>query len=413
MERPRKNANGLRFKAGRWYGRWFDANGCRHERSLSKDRRVAEQMLRALTTQGELGSVSAGPPARDDVEVKGLVAEYLEHQRGRASESHHRSITEGLNDIVDRLGIRTVAEITLQRLEGVQDAMLAGTPPGVEPAEKPKSHRTINKKSGHLLTFLRWAARTGRIARNPLVGLKKLPERPGDLKKRRHRLTADEARALIAAARAMDAEDAAGDAVGVPQAPLIETLLGTGFRIGEAAALTWADMRHDGGVWWLTVTAENAKNSTARTNPIPPELAASLQALRGVQGRVLGHLPRQGDSILLQRDGKPQDARGLRAASRWFDRVLNRAGLDKDQSDGTSIDFHALRHTFCCLLREQSVDLGTAAALMGHKTLAMTQRIYSDLDRLPKVSAIKALPSLTSYPKRDGAADGSTPAGTG
>ena len=78
--------------------------------------------------------------------------------------------------------------------------------------------------------------------------------------------------------------------------------------------------------------------------------------------------------------------------SRLFHCVRKIAELPSPYADGEVLDWHALRHSYCCLLREAGVDVGTAAVLMGHKTLAMTQRVYSRYDRIEKRGAIDALP---------------------
>ena len=62
------------------------------------------------------------------------------------------------------------------------------------------------------------------------------------------------------------------------------------------------------------------------------------------------------------------------------------------------LDWHPFRHSYCCLLREQGIDVAAAAVLMGHKTLAMTQRIHSRYDRMEKREARAALPVFRSRP---------------
>jgi integrase len=75
-----------------------------------------------------------------------------------------------------------------------------------------------------------------------------------------------------------------------------------------------------------------------------------------------------------------------------------RRALPDRYADGETLGFHALHHSCCCFLREKGVDLGTVSVLKGHRTLAMTQRIYSRYDRIQKKGVLDALPVLDASP---------------
>jgi integrase len=66
--------------------------------------------------------------------------------------------------------------------------------------------------------------------------------------------------------------------------------------------------------------------------------------------------------------GKLLDPRGLRR--RWFDKVLERAGLPH-------IRFHDTRHTAATLLLLQGVHPKVVSAMLGHASIASTLDLYS------------------------------------
>jgi len=84
----------------------------------------------------------------------------------------------------------------------------------------------------------------------------------------------------------------------------------------------------------------------------------------------------------------------IKAISKTFDRVVKELGLNDGVTDPRDrVVFHTLRHTFASWLAIQGTPIYTIKELMGHKTLAMTER-YSHLIPDSKRSAIKGLMNL-------------------
>ena len=92
----------------------------------------------------------------------------------------------------------------------------------------------------------------------------------------------------------------------------------------------------------------------------------------------------------LSDEPKPDDlvfknARGEKWVSvpQIYKTVIEKLGFNevprRYKNPAQKIDFHALRHTFASWLAMQSVSLYTIMKLMGHQSLAMTER-YADLD---------------------------------
>jgi len=88
--------------------------------------------------------------------------------------------------------------------------------------------------------------------------------------------------------------------------------------------------------------------------------------------------------------------------SETFNRVVAAQGLNNGVTDPRQkVVFHTLRHTFASWLVEQSVDLYTVKELMGHGTLAMTER-YSHLSPDKLRRAVKTLEASMDKTKAGG-----------
>ena len=210
----RASGDGLRLKGTRWFGRWVDASGKKREKALSTDRRVALTMLRELRREAELGSVGLGAIVTQKSVIAPRAQEYLEFKKGRVSDSHHRSMIEGLRDVLRRLNAEVFTDITIDGALKVQRAMV----------REGSSHRTINKKLRILRTFLQWLVSARILQVNPLVGLPRLPESGKHARRRRHRLSAEEGARLVEAARVIDAESEKLRENRVPQCHFLEVL---------------------------------------------------------------------------------------------------------------------------------------------------------------------------------------------
>lgn len=81
----------------------------------------------------------------------------------------------------------------------------------------------------------------------------------------------------------------------------------------------------------------------------------------------------------------------IKIISKTFDRAVEKLGLNKDVEDPRQkVVFHTLRHTFASWLAIQGTPILTIKELLGHKSLAMTER-YSHLAPSAKKDATLAL----------------------
>ena len=99
--------------------------------------------------------------------------------------------------------------------------------------------------------------------------------------------------------------------------------------------------------------------------------------------------PSPSECVFKARDGGP-----IKTVSRTFDRVAGTIGLNNGIEDPRyKVVFHTLRHTFASWLALNGETIQTIAELLGHRTLAMTQR-YSHLTGDHKKRAVLAMEKL-------------------
>ncbi|MCA9322383.1 MAG: tyrosine-type recombinase/integrase [Planctomycetes bacterium] len=380
----------MRLRGQVYYGQVRLASGEWKHVRLSKDLGVAKSLLGEWQRDADLGKFDGKAKAkgqRDGVDLLKLIKKFEDASEG-VSTRYREQIRQDATLVFEALPSPVLEQFTHENLLRVRHD-LANNRHG-----RARSNRTRNRIMESALRVVRWGMEVGIVPAhpNPVPNLKALPLRSHNQVRHRHALSLEEARRLAAAAVTFDS----GQEHLVPQAPLFELLIGTGFRFSEAERLCWCDMSLDRTTGRTYLRVRQSKNGMPRTNGISPELAETLHRLRTTQARIFGHLPGADEPILLAPDGQPWRDDKYRAihSGRLFRRVRELAGLPSPYPDGEVLDWHSLRHSYCCFLRENGVDVGTAATMMGHRTLAMTQRIYSRYDRIEKQGALDALPVL-------------------
>lgn len=180
-------------------------------------------------------------------------------------------------------------------------------------------------------------------------------------------LEPDETVALLEAAR------------GYRYGPLITFLVTTGLRLGEALALRWSEvdlkrryLRVEKTLEWLPNepwTRADPKAASSRRRV--PLVAPATEALQAEQDRQTFVRKRAGDAWLdngLVFSNDLGDAIRERCIQDGFKDALRRADLSSTQR------VHDLRHTAGSYLHMLGVPLVTIQSILGHSTLAMTQR---------------------------------------
>jgi integrase len=134
-----------------------------------------------------------------------------------------------------------------------------------------------------------------------------------------------------------------------------------GLRFSEIARLTFGDIDIERNTLWV----RDPKNTRSRFAYMTEDVKGALLEME-IKGK--------NDLIFPSRSGGQREA-----MSNVFDHVVDDLKLNEGVTDDRmKVVFHTCRHSFASWLVEQGTDLLTVKELMGHKSLAMTER-YSHL----------------------------------
>lgn len=217
---------------------------------------------------------------------------------------------------------------------------------------------SIARKVGAIRTFYRWAAGRGLVERDPasMLGRPKVASRlPTVLRPR-------EAAALVEAPR--DDEERLPE-VRLRDRAILELMYGSGLRVAEVAGLTLQGVDVD-----RERVLVFGKGSKEREVPLSEPAADALQAyLR--DGRPAMVPERGSDALFFNRRRRRISTRDIHAlVRRYGDRILA----------GRRVTPHTLRHSFATHLLEGGADIRAVQELLGHASVATTQR-YTHVSR--------------------------------
>lgn len=228
---------------------------------------------------------------------------------------------------------------------------------------------TIARRGAAVRAFYAWAVQDGRIARDPAVRL--VTAQPGSPLP--SALGVRPAADLLEVARRTAAD---GDPVALRDWAVLEFLYATGARVGELVALDVDDLQGTDRLVRLF-----GKGAKERIVPYGVPAARAMAAWLA-QGRPALATSTSGPAAFLGRRGQRIDQRQVRTA---VHRAAQLAGVD-------DIAPHALRHTAATHLLQGGSDLRSVQEILGHASLATTQRYtHVSADRL-RVSYLQAHP---------------------
>ena len=223
------------------------------------------------------------------------------------------------------------------------------------------SRATIARRGAAVRSFYAWALSEGVISSDPAARL--VTAQPGPALPTA--LAVEPARRLVDLAR--DAANATSEPVDVRDWTVLEVLYATGVRVGELVGADAADV--DRGTRLLRVLGKGAKE---RVVPFGLPAARALDVWLDVARPAM--VVRSGEPALLL------GLRGGRLDQREVRKVVHRAALAAGVED---IAPHGLRHTAATHLLQGGSDLRTVQEILGHATLATTQRYtHVTADRL-------------------------------
>ena len=219
---------------------------------------------------------------------------------------------------------------------------------------------TIARRVGAIHTFYRWAADAGRIEHDPslLLGRPKVANRLPTV------LRVSEAAALMEAPAPDETDDPVVVAVRLRDEAILELLYGSGLRVSEVTTLTTAGLDLEGGRVHVV-----GKGSKERRVPLSEDAVDALRTWLAEGRPVLATQPTE--ALFVNRKRKPMSPRDVRAM------VDGYAG---DLLPGRRVGPHTLRHSFATHLLEGGADIRAVQELLGHSSVATTQR-YTHVSR--------------------------------
>ncbi|MFZ3293978.1 MAG: site-specific integrase [Mycobacterium sp.] len=334
-------------KVTRWRVRWVDQTG--HEHTKVFDRKPAAQAyLNKLTADVQRGEYV---DPRKASETFGSVAEAWFKTKG-----HRQPKTiAGYRSLMDTIVLPHWGDVPLKKIdyEGYSawlgglavDGSQAGT--GLSASRITQAHQLVG-------AVLKYAQRTGKIAKNVAAEISRTEDLPHQAARERRYLTHAE---LLRLAKATGRFET------------LTLVLGyCGLRFGEAVALR----RRHVGDRELTITASatfvagrgivetTTKTKRSRHVPVP----------QPVWDRLKNELPREPNALVF-----PRQRGGLLPIEEYrraFDRACAEVGIE-------GLVPHGLRHTTASLAISAGANVKVVQRMLGHATAAMTLDLYGHL----------------------------------
>jgi len=150
-----------------------------------------------------------------------------------------------------------------------------------------------------------------------------------------------------------------------------------GLRAGEVFGLRWKSLDRENGLLWVM----DGKSGKSRAVYMPDQ----------VKGLFQGMTPGNPEDLIFPGpDGKP-----LREITSYFRTAVKKLELNAGITDRRErFSFHSLRHTAASFLIQSGVDLYTVKEILGHGSIALTER-YSHLADHALKEAAQKMPDLT------------------
>jgi site-specific recombinase XerD len=303
------------------------------------------------------GDVEGGDATSDDALIDGF-ADHLRYERHLASSTaaaYRRDLAQ-LSRFLGRGG----HGLSTAGLDDLRRFLAQLTTLGYARA-------SIARRVGAIRTFYRWARGQGVVERDPsvLLGRPKVTSRLPVV------LRPTEAAALVEAPELGAGEDAGEDAarraraVALRDRAILELLYGSGLRVAEVAGLSVTAADLDRGR--VSVIGKGSKEREVPMSDVSRDAIAAWLS----EGRYLFE-PAEGETALfLNLRRRPISPRDIR-------RLVGRYG--RVTLSGRRVTPHTLRHSFATHLLEGGADIRAVQELLGHASVATTQR-YTHVTR--------------------------------
>ena len=362
-----------------WYGDWRGPDGKRHRVDFGSTRAEAEQLLAKAIRDRDLERAGMTNERGVAMTWEELSALYIASLRASTIPSTPVVYARRLERIQHETGWRVVRDIT-------RDGFMAWRE---KRCSSGSSNRTVNEYLIVLRAALNHAVDRGRLGANPLRGLEKLPEKGRYARRRARPLEEHECARLLAQAAVDDAKRG-----GIPQRPLLLTLMEVGQRITETTLLTWGDFNSTAKVLrFRSETAKGERDENEDLVPLAAVVVRELVELRAIQARQLGRVPAAGDRIFLGRKGRRIGA-GQSAFKAWYHRIVEEAGFERVDGTGRHLHLHALRHTFSTRVMKAGIHPSKGKLLTRHKSEKVLLGYYTHANLEDARNAIECLRSI-------------------
>jgi integrase len=339
------------------------------------------RVRRSMAKQGIIDPVAEGKPAAVHVD------DYAAALLAKGNTAQHVAVTANvLRATFEAGGCKMLGDVTAEKVRAFLAKRRADRPkmgdhgeplrdsdgkPIMRPGISARRHNAILTALGG---FFRWCIRERRAFDNPIINVPRLNERT-DKRHNRRALTADEVRALLAAAEAGPERYGIS---GAERALVYRVAVETGLRMNEISTMTRGCIDLD--ALTVTVRAGYSKRRREDVLPIRAELAAALE----------DHAANKAPAARLFK--MPNKYRMLDA----YKADLAAAGIAyKDEAERFA-DFHATRHTFISSLAEAGVHPKTAQSLARHSTITLTMDRYTHTLRGAEAAALVSLPDYAT-----------------
>jgi integrase/recombinase XerC len=307
--------------------------------------------------------------------VASAIGEYLRHLRVERRASPHTLRAYGAE--LDRLRTALVARVAEHGPEGAGPGDAGVAAAAAAPTPEPSwsdvtaddlrrflarraeavERRSLARTIAVVRSFFAFLKRRGHVPTNPAAGLGS----PRFQRSLPRYVPESELGRLFAAL------PPPGDALAARDVALLELLYGSGLRASESVGLDWADVSLDE----RRVHVRGGKGGKDRIVPIGEPTAAALAALAAVTSTAPPSAGTPATSRARAHGAVFRNRRGERLAVRSVGRIvaaaLERAGLPP-------VNPHALRHSCATHLLDHGADLRSIQELLGHASLATTQR---------------------------------------
>ena len=338
-------------KTKRYNGKQYVATGKTELEAMTK---LAEKIAQAKRGEETLsGSITVNDWFKQWVEIYKASKKMTDKSLGM----YHEKYNGYIKPRIGSMKLRDVTEVQLQRILNEQRGM---------------SYSHCQKLRMVMQQMFKRARRSRLIVYDPAEGL----ELPQSEKKSRRSITDEERKAILAVAETSRS------------GLWILTLLYTGMRPGEAAALKWADVDFTANEIFVHTARESGKNKILkapktdagiRVIPIHADLAPKLKQAKGKR--------KAKDFVFVSQYGNQLNENSVRRLWTGFKRELNlylgaKTYRNKIVKPAVAADLtpYCLRHTFCTDLQKAGVPINVAKELMGHSDIQTTANIYTHKD---------------------------------